>query len=272
MIKLGFFGVDGVSTGGNVAFSHALSKLGFSDKKARVYLSLLQYGEMTASEIAKNTKLQRTTVYDILKELEKSGFVAFGNDDGKVKKFFAEGPEKLIGHVDRQAEELAEQRKLIEERQEGLKELIPQLRGLSEMVSGKPKIQFYDGAKGLVEALNDCLLQKKPIMIYGSIGAWKRWMPDHFDWYVKEIEKRRISVRQVDQKTIEKLRGDENAGEVPWDTRVLPVGFSLPRFSAVYGDKVLLASFQRPMATIIDEKDFAGTQKTIFELFWQFLR
>jgi len=246
--------------------------MGFSDKKARVYLALLQHGEMSAAEVAKKTKILRTTVYDILKDLMKSGFVAVANDKGEKRKFIAEGPERLVDFVDGQAQKISDQKKVLEEKQEELKDLIPQLKSLSDEVIGKPKVQFYDGAKGLVEALNFCLISKQPIMIYGSIEAWNRWMPDHFQWFVGEIDKRRIEVRQVDQKTISKLRGEEENVAGGWPIRFLPVGFNLPGFSLIYGEKVLLASFQRPMATIFEDREYAANQKTVFELFWQFLK
>ncbi|MDO8513806.1 MAG: helix-turn-helix domain-containing protein [bacterium] len=255
-----------------MSFSQTLQKMGFSDKKSLIYLALLQNGEMSASEIAKETKVQRTTVYDILDDLVKNGFAAIGSAEGKRKTFVAEGPEKLIDFIGDKAEEVARQKKILDEKQEELKELIPQLRGLSDEVVGKPSVHFYDGAKGLVEALNLCLTSKQPLMIYGSLEPWNRWMPDHFQWFSEEATKRHMEIRRIDQKTINKLRGEDVEIDGGWPIRLLPVGFTLPGFVLVYGDNVLKASFQRPMATIIQDKELAGSQKTIFELFWQFLR
>lgn len=255
-----------------MSFNQTLQKMGFSKKEAAVFLTLLENGEMSASQIAKVTKLVRTTVYDILKNLMKEEFVVVASNQGKIQTFTSGDPEKLISYVDNQAKEMAEQKRLIEEKQTQLKELIPQLKAMSDEVIGKPKTSFYDGAKGLVEALNLCLMNKKPVAIYGSLDQWIRWMPDHFEWYVSEAEKRKVDIRRIDQKTIGKLRGDDQEKDNHWPVRFLPVGFTLPGFTIIFGDKIMQASFQRPMATIIEDKEMAASQKTVFELFWQFLR
>ncbi len=52
------------------------SNLGFSEKKAKIFLALLQLGETNVIEIAQKAKLKRTTVYNILPELVDEGLVA----------------------------------------------------------------------------------------------------------------------------------------------------------------------------------------------------
>lgn len=255
-----------------MGFNDTLQKLGFSKKASVVFLTLLKNGEMSASEIAKETKIVRTTVYDILNELVKEEFVVVSSDIGEKKKFAAGDPEKLVDFVDNQANKLNEQKKELELKQGNLKELIPQLKAMSDEIVGKPRTHFYDGAKGLVQALGFCLVSRQPVMIYGSLDPWVRWMPDHFEWYVSEAAKRKVDIRRIDQKSIGKLRGDLEEKDGGWPVRYLPVGFALPGFTLLYGDKILQASFQRPMATIIEDKEMANCQKTVYELFWQFLR
>ncbi len=52
-----------------------IEDMGFSDKKAETYLCLLKMGEVTASQIAKNAGIKRTTVYNILPELLHDGLI-----------------------------------------------------------------------------------------------------------------------------------------------------------------------------------------------------
>ena len=51
------------------------SSMGFSAKKARIYVALLELGEAVGADIAKKADLKRTTVYNILPELMKDGHV-----------------------------------------------------------------------------------------------------------------------------------------------------------------------------------------------------
>lgn len=50
-----------------------IKKLGFSDYEAKVFLVLYQGYKMSAAEIAKEAKIPRTSVYDILKSFTKKG-------------------------------------------------------------------------------------------------------------------------------------------------------------------------------------------------------
>ncbi len=53
--------------------SKYLEKVGFTSNEAKVFLVLYKGRNMTAAEIAKNAKVQRTSVYEILKSFAKEG-------------------------------------------------------------------------------------------------------------------------------------------------------------------------------------------------------
>lgn len=256
-----------------MSLAHALKKLGFTDKKIAVYLSLLENGESTARDIVSRTNLRRTTVYDVLGELAKAGLISEAVGGKEKKTFLAEDPVRIESLIEEKAKHFALQKQKLDQQQSELKSLVPQLKSLSETAAGKPKIHFYEGAKGLVDALNDCLIKKQPLYMYGSLNLWRRWMSDHFEWYEAELAKRKIDVKRIEQKSIDKLRGmDPDETATDWPVKFLPVGFNINGFTVVYGEKVLMASFQRPMATVIEDKDYAATQRAVFEVFWQFLR
>lgn len=48
-----------------------LEEIGLSDKEAAVYLALLQVENSAITDLAKKTKINRTTVYPVLQSLEK---------------------------------------------------------------------------------------------------------------------------------------------------------------------------------------------------------
>lgn len=236
-------------------------------------MSLVTNGEMTVKELVEKTSIIRTTIYEILENLIKIGLVTTAiNNDGK-KKFRVEDPIKLEEFVEDKAQKIHTQKLELEQQQKEIKELIPQLKTLSANIVGKPKVNFYEGAKGLVDALNDILVNKMPTKIYGSCEQWKRWMPDHYEWYLNEVKKRKIEIKQIEQKTIEDMRKiNENSDDELWPKRHLPIGFNVPGFYVIYGDKVLIASFQKPMATMIQEKEYATTQNSLYDVMWQFMK
>ncbi|NCA94062.1 MAG: transcriptional regulator TrmB, partial [Sphingobacteriia bacterium] len=119
-----------------------LAQFDLIGKKADVYLAVLELGSGTVIEIARKSEIKRTTVYDILLDLEKSGLIY---QTTKVNKrlFVAEDPEKL--------------KKKLEEKERVLGEMLPQLRSLYNIKGIKPKIKFYEGKEGLRQVYSDTL-------------------------------------------------------------------------------------------------------------------
>ncbi|MBT5346847.1 hypothetical protein HOJ01_01625 [bacterium] len=60
----------------NPMYENILIKNGFTPKEAKVYLSILEYGQATMSMIARKTKLERPTIYDIVSRLENKGYAS----------------------------------------------------------------------------------------------------------------------------------------------------------------------------------------------------
>jgi len=53
----------------------ALKKLGLTEYEARVYIAVVELGEVEASEIARRSGVPRTRIYDVLAKLENSGLI-----------------------------------------------------------------------------------------------------------------------------------------------------------------------------------------------------
>ena len=71
-----------------------LKKIGFSDKTAIIYLTLLQLGPSSVRALAAKAQLNRGTTYDALKWLQEQGVVNYFHKDTR-QYFVAEAPEKL---------------------------------------------------------------------------------------------------------------------------------------------------------------------------------
>src|SRR3989344_6933138 len=71
-----------------------LLEMDFSDKEASVYLATLALGRGTASKIAREAHIHRTTVYEILGELFDKGLVTLSGREPK-QEYVAEPPGNL---------------------------------------------------------------------------------------------------------------------------------------------------------------------------------
>ena len=79
-----------------------LLEIGLTDPEAKVYLELLAIGTQVASILAKRLKINRTTIYSVLRNLGMKGLVS-SRVKSNVKFFSANDPNCLIGYLDRQS-------------------------------------------------------------------------------------------------------------------------------------------------------------------------
>ncbi|MEF3692293.1 MAG: helix-turn-helix domain-containing protein, partial [Candidatus Moraniibacteriota bacterium] len=114
-----------------------LIQIGMNSKQAKIYLACLEIGEATIIDIARKTDIKRTTVYENIEQMEKSGFIKT-TFQGKRRKFFAIGPEKL--------------KDLLKKREDILEQAMPQLLAMTNTSSIKPKIWTYQGKEMILKA------------------------------------------------------------------------------------------------------------------------
>lgn len=133
----------------NTSLSEVIHELGLTDKHALVYESLMKATRATPLELARETKLNRSSLYRYLEHLRKIGLVELVLGD-KSSSYKA-NPEGLSQYL------------VIEEsRVEGLKRSIPKLVkefGKSKVTAGS-EVKYYQGTEGLKQMLWNVVNQK----------------------------------------------------------------------------------------------------------------
>lgn len=135
-----------------------LKQIGLTELEARSYLALIEAGTITAGELAKKLAVQRSTMYYILENLQKRGFVAFALK-GKRKLFQASNPHIL----EQQAHDTYEQ----------IKAAIPLLMPAKNLAE-KDEAILFTGYKGLQAAYEQMLSESKAgeeMLVLGARGG-----------------------------------------------------------------------------------------------------
>ena len=107
-----------------------LKEFGLDEKEIAVYLSLLQLGGGSILDIASQSKVKRTTVYEIIKNLKNKNLIYIGYKKSK-KLWYPQSSEQII--------------KIQKDRYEHLKAILPELRAYWSESTVKPKIQYFEG-------------------------------------------------------------------------------------------------------------------------------
>ncbi len=114
-----------------------LESLGFGRKEVEVYLTILQNGKISATDIALKTGINRTTVYSVARELIKKGVIR--EDLGKkTRSFMALPPSELSALTEKEERRLDDRKRMIHN---AIVQLEPLTKGLA---FAAPKITFIE--------------------------------------------------------------------------------------------------------------------------------
>lgn len=257
----------------NVSLAQKLSRAGLSDKEAQIYAFLVERGGAFPTEIAKETGLNRTTVYKVLDTLSIRGLVT---ELEKRKKFYyqAESPKSLERFVSSQM--------TVAKRQiESLEQVLPVLEGLFNASPNKPIVRFFEGEEGVLNVYQDHVeVDKKYEMLSFSHTAdlMKFITPEFRDNYIKNKVKLGITTRAI----LPDTELDINYNETIYSKFPQKIWPNVRNISkdifpskcdlTIYGEnKVSIINFNEPhlVGTIIEDKIVHDMMRMIFELAWK---
>jgi sugar-specific transcriptional regulator TrmB len=227
-----------------------IREIGLSDNEAEVYITLLTLRETTASQIAKQTKIARTNIYDELNKLIEKGFVSYVIKNN-VKYFKPINPNKIINYL--------------KEKEWGIKSILPALNELYKPIKEKANIEIYEGKEGLKIVLNDIIRTKKEVYSFGASDKVKEYLPKFFiESYIREREKNKIIAKQLFSEGTGVIRTPVSV------FRKLPKEFTSPSTTVIYGNKVTIWIWEEiPKIIMIESKATSQSYKAHFNLMWK---
>ena len=248
-----------------MSFDLQLKNLGFSDKEAKVYVALLEFGQAAALDIARSANVNRATMYVILDELKAKGLISTFEKEkargrsGKKTFFVAEPPDRLRAMLERQEWQL----------KEGLQNfsgLLPDLARLYEARGERPKVRFFEGKEGVL-AIREDLYSTKTDYFYEitNLDAVRRFLPADKKGNHKMTEKLKgIRARTIYSSSDEHVL--VRTGK--WERKFISdLNFSSEL--VLYADKIAMVAYKKDIfGIIIDDSTLTSTLKLFFELLW----
>ncbi len=154
-----------------------LQDIGLHEKEAKVYMASLELGPATADQLAKQSKIVRSTTYVQLESLMKKGLVST-YEEGKKTFFAPESPELLKRLLIQQKEDIG-----IKERE--LSSFLPQLLQQFESAGERPVVRFFPGKEGIKLAREELLTtkDKKIDAVFSYEHLLKIYTKDELDAY-----------------------------------------------------------------------------------------
>jgi predicted transcriptional regulator len=243
-----------------------LGRIGLSEKEVSVYLALVKLGSTPASRVAREVELPRQTVYTILQHLVESGLVEQGVRSG-TKRFLAD-PQRLPLIIDKRKREIDEQNEL-------LKKEIPKLLSLNRQRESFPKIQYYEGEKGLKHLFENILDQYKKGETEVFRGYGVNTIRGLLHGYIPDFLKERHELGVETHLFIG--RGDD---DFSMTDRGNALGRTVKRLDMdpakagmyLVGDRVYLFSYADLVGVMIENEALATLLKNTFDTHWSVYR
>jgi len=224
-----------------------LDNLGFEKREIEIYLALLKKENMTALEISRGAKIDRTTTYDLLEKMAEKGYVS-SIILNKTKHFNALKPKELLN--------------VFLEKCSSLEKVLPQLNNLSQEKINVD-IQMYQGKKGILAILKQLISSKLDYRVIGINEEFENIIGYFNDHGLIEIDKWHVKEQGiVDKKS--KFKKAKN-GEYHYIKEI-----NFPVTTLLFGTQTFFLFWQHPYFAIkIDNKEFSRAQNKYFELLWR---
>ncbi len=231
----------------------ALKKFGMNEKERRIYVSTLELGSASANRISQKSRLNRSTTYDILKAFIDKGFASKVEKEG-ISHFEVISPKLLI--------------KKLEEKQQALKEVMPQFEVLMQNTIEKPEVKVFEGKEGFRTILDDVLESRKPISVISTSKVFEV-MVYEFPHYITERKRRRISARVIQEKSPQTTGLKKKDEQEMRETRAIKNIIS-ESMIWVYDDKLAIVKLVQKelISVMIKDKTISRDYKKIFDFIW----
>ena len=240
----------------------ALKQLGFSDKAAKVYLTLLRLGPSSVRALAEAVDLNRGTTYDALKWLQDTGVVTFYKTDTK-QSFVAEHPSKLRELLKQREQDLLTVSKQLDK-------MVPELTALHHTGGGRPMARYISGAELpvlLQDVLETCEASDENVYHIYSAEGIREYLYNDFPTFSDVRIAKGIEVNVIAIGKGGELRGLDKR---KW----LKADVNAPTYIIMYPGKVASISLDAkglPVGVVIENAGVYETERAVFDALWKTL-
>jgi len=233
--------------------SEVLTQFGLNEKEAKVYLASLELGPASILQIAQKSGVNRSSIYYIIEDLKRKNLMTLTSQKKKQLLVPAE-PNEII--------------KLLQDKEELFKSILPQLDALNNLGVKKPKIIYYEGEEGVYRVIKDYLTARKEALSWGN--------QEQFDLALKFDPN--LAKKRAQKNIFLKLISPDNLKAREWQkndkpelrkTKIISPEFYPYKVQIIlYNNKISITSAKEKIGLIIESEPISETMKMIFNLCW----
>lgn len=231
---------------------------GLTEKEAKVYNSLAKRIECSAYQLFLDTKIPKTTIYEILEKLTNLGLVSSSRKNG-IKNFTAESPNRLV--------------RILEEKMDITKELVPLLLSRPHN-DANPNVKLYLGSDGKNKVLEDILdtcerAKQKELFVIPGLELYDD-IPKYMKKWIKRKEAMKLFSLVITEDNPEHIAPKIYQNSIYRETRLIQPEYMTTTGINIYPGKVALYSKVNNIehSMIIESPSIHDSFKRFFMFMW----
>ena len=231
-----------------------MEDVGLSKAEIRVYVGLLEIGQVTSGHIIEKARLQSSVVHRVLKTLMEKGLVSYVII-GKDRHYKATDPNTLLRYI--------------ADKEKKLKELIPELIRKQVKTSEKNEVEMFLGKRAIFSLLNDTISDAKKGEEYYSFSLTEphdnEEMVDFYSSYNLKRRERGLHVFVLAHEAVRDIYEKHYTKELLKKANVRYTSFHFPQGLIIFREKLILINWaEQPTAIRIINKSTAEQFKQFF--------
>jgi sugar-specific transcriptional regulator TrmB len=243
---------------------NVLKELGLTDSEVKVYLTLLELGDSTRTNIVNKSKIAGSKVYDILEKLKQKGLVTIYIKD-KIKHFKPVSPKQILNYIEDKKDSIVSMKQQAEN-------ILPQLLLMFNSSKADEEVELYEGLKGLQAIFYEQIEIMKPDETAYVIGGTRGSDEEHVMAFFQKIHdlraKKKIITKMLYNKrqkaNTEKLFNSYKYTTTRYIDHTSPVAIN------IYKNRTVIIIFGKKITAIhIKSIDVANSFMEYFNILWR---
>ncbi|HBP00375.1 MAG: Transcriptional regulator, TrmB [Candidatus Uhrbacteria bacterium GW2011_GWF2_41_16] len=247
----------------------SLENLRVSPNAITFFLASYKLGRSSVGQIAKATKMDRSSAYAAYQQLQELGLMDEENM-GNRKIIWTREPKAIIARL---RTEIRRMRRQVESIQESMPELLAQYGSRND----RPVLQTFTGIEGLHQITEDILSGSDfELLLMSNFEEEDRvFSREYHDAFIQRRVAQNITLRLIATDSPE-ARNIQKADKTSRrETRIVKGKAPFENETYIFGDKIAMLSFNEKtgiIGFIVRSKEFASAQRWMFEQIWQRFR
>lgn len=251
-------------------------QLNLSEEETKIYLALLKTSPVTVKELARATKILRTSIYDYIDLLIEKGLVS-KLVKGSKSLVAATNPEEslqyLIEHEKvRLSVQLEEKTHQLTALQDSLSNILPMLPQWQD--SGEAEVKHYKGKNG-VKKIYEEALKAKEVRSYVNLSEMGGVFPENSDIFTNAFKhNRELKMFEIFEDSLQsKIAIQSQANNERFFYRFFPSNITLHSIDTlIYDNSVAIINVRNQITGVIFQNtDYYNSSKDLFDLIWNVL-